>query len=582
MRRNRWFVLVLLLVSVAFSGVVAEDAGATTPLPLPSESPACGATVTHSFRLSGNKTCASGSWIVINGEDITVDLGGNTVTGAAGFTGVGISGSGITLRNGRIDGFGIGVSASGSKNVVEEIWATNSGFEAFVLGGSGNTYIGNIAEDSTIGFLMTGEKVKIVRNLASDNSGDGFAQSGSALTGTIASNTAFENGGNGFTLRGTVVVSRNFALANDDDGFDFGQDPAKIIGNVAVANDNGFDITSSESGWSLVDNVALANSHGIESNATPSPKGKGNIATGNNVECNPASVCTHSADSALPLMQPSCGQLITESFRLQGDMSCTNSHGIVAAADKITVDLNGHSVMNTGGGPWSGVQINGHQGVIVRHGAIRNFATGALTTQSSAKNVLEGLVVSGADVGFSVLGAGNSVRGGWVQGARVGFDTGSSSATTFSRNVANDFTEDGFHQRTPAAGFVLDTNFAGAADTFADTNHGFQIDGAEKVVVQRNVAFLGASHGFFFGGAAPGKVIGNAAFENGGDGFRLNSPAEGWVLTDNASIRNGFLGGVDDNLGTGFQLFSTPAPKAKGNIAALNDDWTNCSPQMVC
>jgi parallel beta-helix repeat protein len=108
----------------------------------------------------------------------------------------------------------------------------------------------------------------------------------------------------------------------------------------------------------------------------------------------------------------SCGDTITADTTLDNDLLNCPNNGIVIGADDITVDLNGHLIDGDGtqfagcpeGEPCDlGVFNDGHDGVTVRHGSVRQFAVGALVFSarhnrvldvSSKKNVLFGFVLT--------------------------------------------------------------------------------------------------------------------------------------------------------------------------------------------
>ena len=78
-----------------------------------------------------------------------------------------------------------------------------------------------------------------------------------------------------------------------------------------------------------------------------------------------------------------CGDTITTDTRLDSDLINCPNNGIVIGADGVTLDLNGHTIDGTGT-PFagcaqretcdSGVVAEGHDGVTVMHGSVREFA----------------------------------------------------------------------------------------------------------------------------------------------------------------------------------------------------------------
>jgi parallel beta-helix repeat protein len=93
----------------------------------------------------------------------------------------------------------------------------------------------------------------------------------------------------------------------------------------------------------------------------------------------------------------SCGDTITADTTLDSDLVDCPNNGIVIGADDITLDLNGHLVDGDGTefagcDPSaevcdSGIVDDGHDGVTVKHGRVREFGVGVLVGTSSAGKV---------------------------------------------------------------------------------------------------------------------------------------------------------------------------------------------------
>jgi hypothetical protein len=97
------------LLLAATAGVVIIGLGASAFGAEPPAAISCGSVITESTTLTRNlKDCTDG--LELAGTGITLDLGGHTLAGT-GDTGVGIriTGDEVTIKNGRITGFGVGV-----------------------------------------------------------------------------------------------------------------------------------------------------------------------------------------------------------------------------------------------------------------------------------------------------------------------------------------------------------------------------------------------------------------------------------------------------------------------------------------
>jgi parallel beta-helix repeat protein len=110
----------------------------------------------------------------------------------------------------------------------------------------------------------------------------------------------------------------------------------------------------------------------------------------------------------------SCGDEITADTTLDSDLVDCPNNGIVIGADDITLDLDGHLIDGDGtlfaGCPEGeacdvGLLNEGHDGVTVRDGSVREFAYGAVVGGarhnrvlgiSSSRNLLFGIVVGGS------------------------------------------------------------------------------------------------------------------------------------------------------------------------------------------
>lgn len=111
-----------------------------------------------------------------------------------------------------------------------------------------------------------------------------------------------------------------------------------------------------------------------------------------------------------------CGAVITADTTLDSDLVNCPNNGIVIGADNITLDLNGHTIDGDGAlvDPCQGEACDlgvdntaGHDGITIKGGAVRDFATG-LFLLGAGDNRLQRLVVSGSF--FSGLLVGESTR----------------------------------------------------------------------------------------------------------------------------------------------------------------------------
>jgi parallel beta-helix repeat protein len=93
----------------------------------------------------------------------------------------------------------------------------------------------------------------------------------------------------------------------------------------------------------------------------------------------------------------SCGDTITANTTLDSDLTGCPSNGIVIGADDITLDLNGHTIAGNGEPVKrcprrelcdTGVANDGHDGVTIRDGSVREFFAGVVVGRASQNRVL--------------------------------------------------------------------------------------------------------------------------------------------------------------------------------------------------
>ena len=79
------------------------------------------------------------------------------------------------------------------------------------------------------------------------------------------------------------------------------------------------------------------------------------------------------AVNAAPALAVSCGDVITTSIRLEQDLNCPASPGLVVGAAGVTIDLHGHTI--TGAPGFTGVQGDNAHGQQMRGGVhdVRQF-----------------------------------------------------------------------------------------------------------------------------------------------------------------------------------------------------------------
>jgi parallel beta-helix repeat protein len=114
----------------------------------------------------------------------------------------------------------------------------------------------------------------------------------------------------------------------------------------------------------------------------------------------------------------SCGDTITADTTLTDDLVDCPSNGIVIGADDITLDLNGHTVAGNGRPVKRcarneicdvGVVNDGHDGITIRNGSVRGFASGVFVGRARHNRVLNVSSTSNQFFGFVLAESARSL-----------------------------------------------------------------------------------------------------------------------------------------------------------------------------
>lgn len=108
------------------------------------------------------------------------------------------------------------------------------------------------------------------------------------------------------------------------------------------------------------------------------------------------------ADAAGPT-EVTCGSTITTDTTLTHDLLNCSGIGLIIGADDLTLDLNGHLVDGDGVGDAEGIQIDGHDHVVVKNGAIRDFVEGVAALAVVDVRIWDVRVANSRHVGIFVV-----------------------------------------------------------------------------------------------------------------------------------------------------------------------------------
>jgi parallel beta-helix repeat protein len=251
---------------------------------------ACGTTITTNTVLRSDITGCAGPGLIVGADNITLDLGGHTITGTGVDAGVRVDfHDGVTVRHGTVRGFaeGVVVNTAGGDNVLG--MTVEGNVRGINLANASNTVIaGNLVRTSELdgirvdGFGSTGDTVSNNVVLGSTYS----ITVSNAASGTTVSHNVMLNGKlYGLSIfsspTGTTAVG-NIANRNGIDGIYVDDSSTGTVLNRNVANANGQDgVRVLGPGAALTRNVANANGNlGIEAVAGV-VDGGGNVARSN-------------------------------------------------------------------------------------------------------------------------------------------------------------------------------------------------------------------------------------------------------------------------------------------------------------
>jgi len=332
-------VVLLAIFSIALSYSYAVAATAIT---------ACGSLGSGSYIVTKNFTAGSGvNCLVVTADNVTIDLGGFTITGSGASNGVLASGrNNVTVKNGTLV-FARAVFATGEGAVIYAVRAVraagvSAGFKGFSVGDNAtveNSYVTahtGGATPQTGGVITAGKNSKVIGNTISGNSGNIIVVSDGSF---VKDNTVTQNSGSsgsailvsqnckivdnvissstfgvtatgdhnlisGNTISGcvegiqagaTTIITGNNSSNNTDNGIEAGSDC--VISGNNVSNNKNVGVTS-DVRTQFLNNVANNNGNvGIHVNANGSAIGNvadGNTSSGLSVAC-PSIVANNTA-----------------------------------------------------------------------------------------------------------------------------------------------------------------------------------------------------------------------------------------------------------------------------------------------
>lgn len=348
------------------------------------------------YYLTTNLTGVGGSdGITITANDVSLDLGGFTLTGGGGDNGIASVGSQSNLRlyNGTVRNWGLaGVNVGGFRNAQIENINASGNFTSGIQSGPDTTII-NCTASLNFGMGIYAGANNLVKNCAANenssygiqalqgssvidcvaggNTNGGIYAGGSGCT--ISRNTARQNGGAGFIASPGTTVADNTAYLNAGHGI-FALSSCTITRNQCTTNGVGAGfgagVYCSGTDNRITENHLLSNDAGIQLD------GAKNYVAGNTVQGN-ADNYAFVAGNELNLLLSQIPESIDWPARvdLAGSLTATasNQQGVIINANGVTFDLNGHTLTGYPGSS-NGVYItSGRQGVTIMNGSLTQW-----------------------------------------------------------------------------------------------------------------------------------------------------------------------------------------------------------------
>jgi parallel beta-helix repeat protein len=280
-----------------------------------------------------------------------------------------------------------------------------------------------------------------------------------------------------------------------------------------------------------------------------------------------------------------CGDTITQDTVLDSDLVDCPGQGIVIGAGGITLDLNGHTVDGDGEGCDTGVMngrfvcgsdpLEGHDGVTVRGGTVREFAHGVQVAEAARNALLDLQLYDHSGYGGIVT---YLMSDGRIERNRAFGNNSAGIAlyepigrTTVEHNVVGRNAGFGIELWGGLAGDSFANNVA-----FANRVAGFFFFSAYGLPVKRNRSFGNRGAGMIFAGAVGNQIERNRMWDNESSGILMWGGVHENRLEKNVVIDNGFDGITleegDHNLLSGNRVVGN---RGRGGIVIESADGGN-------
>ncbi|HEX7255365.1 MAG TPA: right-handed parallel beta-helix repeat-containing protein [Gaiellaceae bacterium] len=289
-----------------------------------------------------------------------------------------------------------------------------------------------------------------------------------------------------------------------------------------------------------------------------------------------------------------CGQVITESTRLAGDVTGCLGEGIAIGAPNIVLDLNGYTVssglvieLGEEDGLTPGIR-NSYPNVVIRNGVVTNFGYGVLMGPGSAHGVVEDMTLyRNILAGVHLFDADNGRTGVVVRGNRL--DSNGETGVQVFAGTEGSLVEDNYfvsngmsiHLDASRANVIRNNEISGIIlDPLLDSDAGVVLENGSRdnLVENTDVSDTGDAGIVIHQGSHGNRVLGGVLVRNGDagvivqgsdrieiDGVVAHQQSDGGVVIANSS------GSSVKNSDLRFNPSGVDASNTNGLVVAGND-----------
>jgi len=210
-----------------------------------------------SYVLVKNLFSSGGDCLTVNSSYISIDLRGFSISGSGSGVGIGASVpvEGVSIRNGTVKGFALGVSLAGPGSIVQNLHADNNSDTGMFLGTS--SLVENVVAQGNQKFGIVVTTASTVKDSILRFNGNNPASVGlSAGPGsTVTGNTIWGSIGTGlFASAGSTVIGNTVLETNPGVGMSV-ICPSNVKNNTATTSTQA-NLVLIGDGCNMIDNVA--------------------------------------------------------------------------------------------------------------------------------------------------------------------------------------------------------------------------------------------------------------------------------------------------------------------------------------